>query len=99
MASLLERLGQAKRFVDGVLGADKYQHYLEHHQRNHPDQQPMNEREFWKDYTDWQEKTLKGVAARCTACRPRSICIGGWIEAGFVLCRFHKLAGAPLPVG
>lgn len=60
MASLLDRLGQAKRFVDGVLGADKYQHYLEHHQRHHPDQQPMNEREFWKDYTDWQEKNPEG---------------------------------------
>lgn len=60
MASLLERLGQAKRFVDGVLGADKYQHYLEYHQRNHPDQQPMNERGFWKDYTDWQEKNPEG---------------------------------------
>ena len=56
----LERLGQAKKFVDGVLGADKYQHYLEHHERNHPGAKPMTEREFWKDYTDWQEKNPEG---------------------------------------
>lgn len=60
MASLMERLSQAKKFVDGVLGADKYQHYLEHQARTHPDQKPMNEREFWKDYTDWQEKNPEG---------------------------------------
>ena len=60
MATLLERLGQAKKFVDGVLGADKYQHYLEHHERNHPGVKPMTEREFWKDYTDWQEKNPEG---------------------------------------
>ena len=60
MSSLMERLSQAKKFVDGVLGADKYQHYLEHQARTHPDQKPMSEREFWKDYTDWQEKNPEG---------------------------------------
>ena len=60
MAGLRERLGQAKRFVDGVLGADKYQHYLEHHARTHPGQTPMTERAFWKDYSDWQDKHPQG---------------------------------------
>ncbi|GAA0201422.1 YbdD/YjiX family protein [Glutamicibacter creatinolyticus] len=56
----VQGLSKAKKFVDGVLGADKYQHYLEHHRRQHPGEEPMNEREFWKDYTDWQERNPQG---------------------------------------
>lgn len=60
MNGLRERLSRAKRFVDGVLGADKYQHYLEHHARTHPGQPPMSERAFWKDYSSWQDNNPQG---------------------------------------
>lgn len=55
-------------FVGGVLGADKYQRYLEHHYRNHMQpsartledaactSQPLTEREFWRQYTDRLER-------------------------------------------
>lgn len=48
------------RYFEGVLGADKYRVYLEHQKRTHPGVAPMNEREFWRDYTDWQEKNPQG---------------------------------------
>ncbi|MFI8411630.1 YbdD/YjiX family protein [Paeniglutamicibacter gangotriensis] len=48
------------RYLEGVLGADKYRIYLEHQARTHPGEAPMGEREFWRDYTDWQEKNPQG---------------------------------------
>jgi uncharacterized short protein YbdD (DUF466 family) len=48
------------RYLEGVLGADKYRVYLEHQGRTHPGVAPMGEREFWRDYTDWQEKNPQG---------------------------------------
>ncbi len=48
------------RYFEGVLGADKYRVYLEHQARTHPGAQPMSEREFWRDYTDWQERNPQG---------------------------------------
>ena len=48
------------RYLEGVLGADKYRVYLEHQARTHPGVAPMGEREFWRDYTDWQEKNPQG---------------------------------------
>lgn len=48
------------RYLEGVLGADKYRVYLEHQGRNHPGITPMTEREFWRDYSDWQEMNPQG---------------------------------------
>lgn len=48
------------RYFDAVLGADKYRVYLEHQKRTHSGVKPMSEREFWRDYTDWQEKNPQG---------------------------------------
>lgn len=48
------------RYFEGVLGADKYRVYLAHQARTHPGTAPMTEREFWRDYTDWQEKNPQG---------------------------------------
>lgn len=48
------------RYFEGVLGADKYRVYLEHQARTHPGVAPMSEREFWRDYNDWQEKNPQG---------------------------------------
>lgn len=60
MMEIMKGLSKAKKFIDGVLGADKYDRYLAHHSANHPDLDPMSEREFWKDYSDWQERNPQG---------------------------------------
>ncbi len=46
MLGLRARLDQVARFMEGVLGANKYRQYLEHLAKTHPDAEPMSEREF-----------------------------------------------------
>lgn len=59
--SLLARgLFGARKFLEGVLGADKYEHYLVHHRTHHPGVEPMDVREFWRDYADWQDRNPQG---------------------------------------
>jgi uncharacterized short protein YbdD (DUF466 family) len=52
----LDRLRYAVRslrwFVRGVVGADAYERYLEHHRRVHPQEPPMTEKQFWRAHTD-----------------------------------------------
>ena len=49
MSSILEAVSSLKKLADGVLGADKYQRYLEHHRAHGCEgQAPMSEREFWR---------------------------------------------------
>ena len=50
----------ALRLGNGVLGADKYQRYREYHRAAGEPGDPMTEREFWKDYQDWQETNPQG---------------------------------------
>jgi uncharacterized short protein YbdD (DUF466 family) len=47
-------------YLRGVLGADAYQRYLEHHTRTHPDTEPLSERAFWKDKMDWEDRNPQG---------------------------------------
>ena len=48
------------RYLSGVLGADAYDKYLEHHRAaNHPSP-PLNEREFWRDRNDRQDDNPQG---------------------------------------
>jgi uncharacterized short protein YbdD (DUF466 family) len=58
------------RYLGGVLGADAYAKYLEHHrQSGHDgaghdeaghDVAPLSEREFWRDRTDRQDSNPQG---------------------------------------
>lgn len=50
----------AARFGNGVLGADKYDRYLEYHRAGGAPGEPMTEREFWRHYHDWQEANPQG---------------------------------------
>lgn len=50
----------ALRFGNGVLGADKYERYLDYHRASGQAGEPMTEREFWKDYQDWQDANPQG---------------------------------------
>jgi uncharacterized short protein YbdD (DUF466 family) len=48
------------RFLRGVMGADAYQKYLEHHRASGHETPPMSEREFWRDKTDRQDSNPQG---------------------------------------
>ncbi|MEV7800927.1 YbdD/YjiX family protein [Microbacterium foliorum] len=54
------RFSSAAYFWNGVTGADKYQKYLAYHRSTGCSSAPMNEREFWRDYTDRQDKNPQG---------------------------------------
>ncbi|WP_040158836.1 YbdD/YjiX family protein [Nigerium massiliense] len=60
-AALARAWRTARWFIDGVLGANAYQHYLVHHRR-HGHDEPLSEREFWKaEYA----RQGRAVNARC----------------------------------
>lgn len=48
-------------FVNGVVGANKYQQYLAHHRR-HGCGEPLTEREFWRAEYDRQGRQ---ISSRC----------------------------------
>lgn len=50
------------RFASGVLGADKYERYLDYHRRSGCSGPPMSEKEYWRSLTDHQEAN---PGARC----------------------------------
>jgi uncharacterized short protein YbdD (DUF466 family) len=56
MGRLLEVWRGILWFLRGVLGADSYQRYLEHHARVHPDAEPLSERAFWRDKMDREDR-------------------------------------------
>ncbi len=61
-ARLARAVQTARWYARGVIGADAYDRYLEHHQRSGCPAAPMTEREFWRDKTDAMERNPK---ARC----------------------------------
>ncbi|KSU73829.1 YbdD/YjiX family protein [Pseudarthrobacter enclensis] len=48
------------RYLSGVLGADAYAKYLEHHRSCGHSGPPLTEREFWRDRTDRQDANPQG---------------------------------------
>lgn len=46
-------------YVRGVVRADAYERYVEHHRRAHPGVPPMGEREFWRAVTDERPVTMR----------------------------------------
>ncbi|PVZ52486.1 YbdD/YjiX family protein [Arthrobacter sp. H-02-3] len=47
-------------YLSGVLGADAYKKYLEHHEASGHAGPALTEREFWRDRTDRQDATPQG---------------------------------------
>lgn len=47
-------------YVEGVLGADAYARYLEHHRASGCTSAPMSERQFWRDQFDRQDRQPQG---------------------------------------
>lgn len=60
MSALLAGLRGFARYLNGVLGADAYTKYLEHHGESGHHGPPMAEREFWRERTDRQDNTPQG---------------------------------------
>lgn len=48
------------RYLGGVLGADAYRKYLEHHAESGHDNPHLCERDFWRDRTDRQGSNPQG---------------------------------------
>jgi uncharacterized short protein YbdD (DUF466 family) len=59
MSVIVEGLRGVARYLGGVMGADAYQKYLEHHAAGHRSP-PLTEREFWRDRTDRQDSNPQG---------------------------------------
>lgn len=49
-------------YMRNLMGDTAYETYLAHHFRNHPDGEPMTERQFWRDRMDEQDRN---PGARC----------------------------------
>ena len=47
-------------YVEGVLGADAYRHYLAYHRASGCTSVPMTEREYWRDKLDRQDRHPEG---------------------------------------
>ncbi|MGO4491633.1 YbdD/YjiX family protein [Arthrobacter sp. 2YAF22_2] len=55
MKALLAGFRGFAAYFGGVLGADAYKKYLEHHHASGHDGLPMSERAFWRDHSDRQD--------------------------------------------
>ena len=47
-------------YFEGMLGADAYRKYLEHHQQVHPGEEPLTERAYWREAMDRQDRNPQG---------------------------------------
>lgn len=48
IATVLRPVLAVGRYLNGVLGGDVYQRYLEHRERTHPGEPVLSEREYWR---------------------------------------------------
>lgn len=48
------------KYLGGVLGADAYAKYRDHHRAAGHQEPPLSEREFWRDRTDRQDANPQG---------------------------------------
>ncbi|HET6269240.1 MAG TPA: YbdD/YjiX family protein [Arthrobacter sp.] len=60
MNAVVEGFRGFTRYLGGVMGADAYAKYLEHHSASGHDGPPMTAREFWRDHTDRQDANPQG---------------------------------------
>lgn len=57
-----DRYLRARYMWRAITGEGAYDKYVERHRREHPDHEPMTEREFWRERSDEAERN---VQARC----------------------------------
>lgn len=56
--SLCEHLQEARRLWRDFTGESAYDRYVERHVREHPDHEPMTERQFWRARADFDEENV-----------------------------------------
>lgn len=61
-ATPFEAVRRIGRFVSGVTGADRYERYVEHLRRVHPERPVPTRADFWRAHYDEQERN---PGARC----------------------------------
>ncbi len=59
---LREALGSARSLWRDFTGESAYQHYVQRHRLEHPDHEPMTERQFWRERARFDEDN---VSSRC----------------------------------
>lgn len=47
---------KVKWYVHSVMGDNRYERYLAHHQLNHPDVAPLTKREYYREQADRQDR-------------------------------------------
>ncbi|UVJ40315.1 YbdD/YjiX family protein [Arthrobacter sp. CJ23] len=60
MAAIVRGLRGFAAFVKGIIGADAFEKYLEHHESSGHSGPAMTEREFWRDRMDRQDSNPQG---------------------------------------
>ncbi|WP_447652688.1 YbdD/YjiX family protein [Microbacterium sufflavum] len=61
--SALGRAGRGIRwYMTTLMGDTAYATYVAHHHRHHPDEEPLTERQFWRQRMDDQDRN---PGARC----------------------------------
>lgn len=61
VGAALARSGRAVVwYLEGMLGADAYRRYLEHHAATHSGHEPLTERQFWRDKMDDEDRNPQG---------------------------------------
>lgn len=63
IAAFIGRAGRGIRwYVTNLMGDSAYATYVAHQRRQHPDREPMTERQFWRQKMDDQDRN---PGARC----------------------------------
>lgn len=57
-ASMRASLVSARLLWRDFTGESAYDHYVERHRREHPDHEPMGEREFWRERARFDEDNV-----------------------------------------
>ncbi|MDK8319936.1 YbdD/YjiX family protein [Actinobaculum massiliense] len=58
LKSCVAALRRAQKMWRDFMGDSAYERYLDHHRRNHPNCQPMTEKEFWRSRDDFKEDNV-----------------------------------------
>lgn len=63
MKNALVWMSQARSNIKTMFGMPDYEKYIEHHRANHPDQEPMNEQDFYVQRL--KDRYESSTATRC----------------------------------
>ena len=57
-AQVRDRLATARALWRDFTGESAYDKYVERHRREHPDHEPLSEKEFWRARADFDEENV-----------------------------------------